>query len=1129
MANVGIPSTYNLLNSQSSKNPILVVVIEGIPYLFTTRTLETVLVYGAANVTYGEDGIIYGGLIPYGSFKNFISLEGSNLVLQQRLEPEQGKASVSTLTIAFIDADDSYMTKVVSPGVIIQDIIMSEIGVYLGFQNTSFPTDFFRIFRGYCSSVTDSPGLVNLQISDANLKLRANLFFIAQSLVKFAIGSSDEVFSLNGNENFFGQIQQPDGSTYSKSVRTYVKIDDEIIECIPVRQENFQYVRLIQGVLFTANLGHGTDVSLIYIVGATAGNEVVTVSDSVITIQIESGVSTAQNIFEAILQKESASNLVIPQVYSAITTQVVMSQSFLFTYTVTIQGIIYISTTGHGTDISISYQDGGVAGSEVVTVSFGTITVKIQSGVSTAAQVATAIGASGPASALVTTAVINGALVQVPQIQTFLTTSNGYSILVKNGIKYISQPGITNAALLYANDGTVGSETVSVVGSVITVHMQSGASTAQSIFEALVLYSSIVFPIVQFELLPHCESNLQSSFTSTPLVAGQPATQFAVIQRGARGTVAATHEVSAAAASSIQIGDPIFTENAMIMALKVMLSGWGRAWKSGVPVSSIGLIPDPAGSTMNTQAIQMPAGIDVVDLYNLSPGDFCYLYGSDTKSNNATPLTIVRFASSAGTPNNVIYVSQTLTKDDVSTSMTISFRSQFDCYPLDAGMILRPTDVDIDHHLYVLQTFLGTGVGNLIFFINSTQDSGKDFIQTEIYFPIGAYGLTRYGQISVGYNAPPIANQNIVILNENNILNPEEIKPIRSVNSRQFFNDVTFSYGADNDGNFTKVFAFGSSKSISRYGGYASSLPIQSLGIPADYPQSSLEKVANYFLLKYQFCATTFSITINWQAGSTTEVGDIALIDDSNNVLQIANFDDGTRKIGKQLYNIIDRTFDFVNGKVKLIVQNNVGANAGDRFATISPSSIVGEGSSNTSIVITDSFGIIFPGDEGEKWRPYVGLTVLVHSDDYVTSAIVTLTSVDPLNNYLLKVTDMGFTPTAGYVVDVAPYPTSSNPNVNALYKIMHDFLSPTVEVVSASDQLNFVVDMADIAKFLIGATVMIHDLTFSFISNEVIVTSVDTGSNTVTVGSPLGFTPVAGQFVDLIGFADGGSAYRLF
>ncbi len=75
-----------------------------------------------------------------------------------------------------------------------------------------------------------------------------------------------------------------------------------------------------------------------------------------------------------------------------------------------IQDILYTSKLVGvaGNDITINYNSGGTAGSEGVSVATHAITVTMEDGVSTAAQIATAIGNYAPANALVGTAVDSG-------------------------------------------------------------------------------------------------------------------------------------------------------------------------------------------------------------------------------------------------------------------------------------------------------------------------------------------------------------------------------------------------------------------------------------------------------------------------------------------------------------------------------------------------------------------------------------------------------------------------------------------------------------------------------------------------------------------------------------------------
>lgn len=94
--------------------------------------------------------------------------------------------------------------------------------------------------------------------------------------------------------------------------------------------------------------------------------------------------------------------------------------------TATIQDLLYTAVDVYtdGNLISITYTGGAVAGSEVVTVVGNAISVQIESGVSTATQILTAIEASVDADALVDVSVSGTAsTAQVTQAQTFLTGS----------------------------------------------------------------------------------------------------------------------------------------------------------------------------------------------------------------------------------------------------------------------------------------------------------------------------------------------------------------------------------------------------------------------------------------------------------------------------------------------------------------------------------------------------------------------------------------------------------------------------------------------------------------------------------------------------------------------------------
>jgi hypothetical protein len=161
---------------------------------------------------------------------------------------------------------------------------------------------------------------------------------------------------------------------------------------------------------------------------------------------------------------------------------------------VTIQNLEYQAVTAgtSGNSITVAYTTGGTAGSEVVTVVGSAISVQIQSGVSTAGQIAAAIAAFPAAAALVTTA--------------FKPLAGNSSTAQSAPVSATSLTGGSNSI------GAAGSEVVSVVGNAITVTLQSGTSTATQVKAAL--DASSAFTALASVAISGTGSHAQTSFVT---------------------------------------------------------------------------------------------------------------------------------------------------------------------------------------------------------------------------------------------------------------------------------------------------------------------------------------------------------------------------------------------------------------------------------------------------------------------------------------------------------------------------------------------------------------------------------------------------------------------------------------
>ena len=819
------PEKFLQFNTFQNKNLVISIEIPGIDIL-SSSALYTTLRYGDP-VVYG-DPIYYGGLRRVLGVRPLLSLEGSSLTLSQKIEPEQGRGSISMLTLSFID-QDGYMTKVISPGVLIDDILGKPVKVRIGFLEVSYPDQYFTVFRGRVSGVIAETGRVLFQISDPNIVRRQNIFYQPKTKTTTSLTNVQTNVPVVSNTDFFRQILGANG-LYDSSVKTYIKVDDEWMEYGP---------------------------------------------------------------------------------------------------------------TGIGTN----------------------------------------------------------------------------------------------------------------------------------------------------------------TFTVT---------------RGSRGTIAIAHNNNAEVTQGMELAG-----HGVDLALKIMLSGWNGVYQSAIPISSFVFTGDVTlGDQPN--CIIIPPTKNAKEDYGITVGTYITISGSAIGANNNT-FFVERFGDLLGEPNRLVYVNGPLTSEHPS-SATLSLRSQYDTLPIACGSRMTPDDVDVDGHENFKLVWLNNAENSFRFFITNSI-SCKTFLESEIYLPMTAYSLTRLGRCSMGVTRPPIADQTLIFLNKDNVLDPVNVKPVRSTTNRKFFNEIDFQYDADDSDVFGSVLRTLNTDSLSRIG-ILSVLPIPSLGGRTDLGFDVVAKRRTNFLLsRYAFGAVLLNMKVNFTAGVQLEAGDIVAVQD-NGDLQITNFATGERFIGVQLFEIIDRSFDLKDGAIQLQLLGGVSAQAADKFATWAPSSIIQSGSAPAQLVIADSYGALV-GSEPTKWKDYIGLRIMVRAYDWSVSYETTLISLNVVNPYILNVSPIPVTPTAGWVIEPSPYPDNTDPLDQQLFKVVHGFWNRQAPVVTGISQTQFIVSTPDAAIFKVGNPIYIHNSDYSQTSFAIEALITDVTGVTITVNKQLGFTPNNTHFVELVGFKDKGPPYR--
>ena len=293
----------------------------------------------------------------------------------------------------------------------------------------------------------------------------------------------------------------------------------------------------INNMTFTAKRPNAP-VTISYTNGATAGAEVVSVSGFNITVQIQEGVSTNLQIQTAIVNSKntlphngnSANELVTVTIASGHNsdTNTTFNQAALTGGATAAKAIFQapnfqiqaVTAGAAGNGITFKFTSGAVAGSEVVTVSTDAISVQIANGVTTVKQLAAAIAASGPASALIVILQIRGlhqgnpgalpttygpgsVLASNPytndlftcftaQIPSYVNLYGGVTAaptsLTLQGltITSVTSSAIANGLTVsLSGGGTAGSEVVTVTNGNVNVQIQEGVSTDAQIAAAL--------------------------------------------------------------------------------------------------------------------------------------------------------------------------------------------------------------------------------------------------------------------------------------------------------------------------------------------------------------------------------------------------------------------------------------------------------------------------------------------------------------------------------------------------------------------------------------------------------------------------------------------------------------------
>lgn len=729
----------------------------------------------------------------------------------------------------------------------------------------------------------------------------------------------------------------------------------------------------------------------------------------------------------------------------------------------------------------------------------------------------------------------------LPRVASELAAPCDFKSATFQDLQFKNREDIQNVVTIqYVGGGTAGSETVSIIGGgyTISVQIQDGVSTAAQIKKKIennpeanqlvtlkmvgdssnpqFIGSMVLGTDSTIELVDASEFVEPADILKTYAViedelieyTGKSGNQLTGVVRAQELSLGAFHDIEKTVDQVIRL-----TGNGIDIALKLMLSLGPEFYAENLKVKSIQFY----SPTITTDNAIFFDGIDVEVDHGVSVGDMVTITGAASPLNNVIDAIVLEIGKIQD--GSYIIVDQNLTTES-ATSPVAKFKSQFNVLPIGLGML--PSEVDVEQHLFIRDTFLSTF--QLDIFTGDISDA-KSFLERQVYMPMTCFSVPRKGRSSLIYTVGPLPNYEVVTLNTETVQNPDKLRVKRSSNEN-FFNQVQFDYDYNPvTGEYLTRKNYPPEVDQSRIPVGAKPFQVKAQGLRTDLGAADItSRAADRWLRRYENGAEFIKgVSLQFSVGYQLEIGDVVAVD--YEALKLADFTTGTRDGSVKLMEVLNKIIDNKTGEVSVDLVNTVFGIA-DRYGFISPSTELLAGSTTTKLVMKKSWSTKPFQRESMKWDGYVGQKIIVHDPEWNFVFETTLRGFDDNDPQGMSVDPLPMPPGFGWIVQCPEYPSTTDKNDLAFWKQRHAFFSPRVAIVAGVSQTQFTVAAVDAGKFFKGSVIRVHDYEFLIDSPEVVVT--DIVGNDIIVNNSLGFVPSAGLLVDLIGFPDNQQAYRV-
>ena len=232
---LGLTTMARFASQSLNFRPLIVVTFEDVPTAYGSGEISEPIRIGDTGLeidNYNGDAWYIGGNRPLVNQGTLIMLgpQGgrTTTVLSQQLDPDKGiGSSVTNFIVSLLDKAQA-ATRLISPGVVVPEILGRKCKVEVGFVDLAYPKDFVTVFRGIVEGTDPNPASVDFSMSAREQQKRQTVFNRVQGILDGALSNVGAIttITLEDASAFPVPVLGPDG-TYDSSISFYVQIGDE--------------------------------------------------------------------------------------------------------------------------------------------------------------------------------------------------------------------------------------------------------------------------------------------------------------------------------------------------------------------------------------------------------------------------------------------------------------------------------------------------------------------------------------------------------------------------------------------------------------------------------------------------------------------------------------------------------------------------------------------------------------------------------------------------------------------------------------------------------------------------------------------------------------------------------------